>query len=243
MQNSSSMFLPGQTFAVVTQIAMKFLLFPAFFLVTILLNNQAIAQTSFTGKASYYADKFEGRTTANGEKYRHKHLTAAHKTLPFGTKLRVTNLKNNKTVEVRVNDRGPFVTGRVIDLSKSAAQKIDMINDGVANVKVEMVTDKKPISNWAATGDGTYKVLASSASTSGFGVQVASYQEFYNLLLRLEKLNATGINDTYVNAATVKGKRTFRILVGQYTTRESALKQAKQLEKQLGGKGYFVIEY
>ena len=71
-----------------------------------------------TGKASFYADKFEGVFTASGEKYRHNKLTGAHKTLPFGTKVRVTNLENNQSVEVVINDRGPYVEGRIIDLSK-----------------------------------------------------------------------------------------------------------------------------
>ncbi len=96
-----------------------------------------IAETgkSFTGEASYYADKFHGRQTASGETFNQYKLTCAHRTLPFGTLLEVTNLANNKKVTVVVNDRGPFAHGRVIDLSKSAAEKIDMIKTGVANVK------------------------------------------------------------------------------------------------------------
>ncbi|MCH7408472.1 septal ring lytic transglycosylase RlpA family protein [Belliella sp. DSM 111904] len=89
------------------------------------------------GKASYYHDKFHGRTTANGEKYRKHKLTAAHKTLPFGTKVKVINQRNGKRVKVRINDRGPFVSGRIIDLSKKAARKIDLIDAGVADVKIK----------------------------------------------------------------------------------------------------------
>src|SRR5688500_5113941 len=84
-----------------------------------------------TGKASFYADKFEGSPTASGEKYRHSKMTAAHKTLPFGTTVRVTNLGNNKVAEVMVNDRGPYVDGRIIDLSRSAAKELDFINAGL----------------------------------------------------------------------------------------------------------------
>lgn len=91
---------------------------------------------SQTGKASYYADKFNGRKTASGEKFRNSKLTAAHKTLPFGTKVKVTNLSNGKSVKVRINDRGPFVAGRIIDLSKKAAHKINIDKEGVGNVKV-----------------------------------------------------------------------------------------------------------
>ncbi|MFC5285129.1 septal ring lytic transglycosylase RlpA family protein [Pedobacter alpinus] len=89
------------------------------------------------GKASYYADKFNGRKTASGEKFRNSKLTAAHKTLPFGTKVKVTNLKNGKTVKVRINDRGPFVAGRIVDLSKKAARKINMDKEGVGNVVIK----------------------------------------------------------------------------------------------------------
>src|SRR5689334_17335274 len=76
-----------------------------------------------TGKASFYADKFEGKPTASGEKYKHNKLTGAHKSLPFGTKVKVTNVANNQSVIVVINDRGPYVDGRIIDLSKSAAEQ------------------------------------------------------------------------------------------------------------------------
>ncbi|WP_245576528.1 septal ring lytic transglycosylase RlpA family protein [Flexithrix dorotheae] len=92
-----------------------------------------------SGIASYYADKFEGRTTASGEIFRQDSLTAAHKTLPFGTMVRVTNLANNKSIEVKINDRGPFVKGRIIDLSRKGAETLDYINAGLADVIIEAV--------------------------------------------------------------------------------------------------------
>ncbi|RMF58956.1 MAG: septal ring lytic transglycosylase RlpA family protein [Calditrichaeota bacterium] len=91
------------------------------------------------GKASYYADKFHGRPTASGEPYDRNKLTAAHRTLPFGTRCRVTNLANGKSVIVRVNDRGPHVESRVIDLSYRAAKEIGLIQAGIADVKVEVL--------------------------------------------------------------------------------------------------------
>ncbi|WP_291908475.1 septal ring lytic transglycosylase RlpA family protein [Chitinophaga sp. CB10] len=90
-----------------------------------------------TGKASYYADKFDGRKTASGETFRQNALTAAHPSLPFGTRLKVTNMANGKTVKVRVNDRGPFAKGRIIDLSKKAAKRLGMISTGVATVEIK----------------------------------------------------------------------------------------------------------
>ncbi|MCW3462416.1 septal ring lytic transglycosylase RlpA family protein [Chitinophaga nivalis] len=90
-----------------------------------------------TGKASYYADSFDGRRTASGEVFRQNHLTAAHKSLPFGTKVTVINVSNGKSVKVRITDRGPFAAGRIIDLSRKAAARIGMINTGVANVEIK----------------------------------------------------------------------------------------------------------
>lgn len=95
------------------------------------------------GKASYYSDKFEGRPTANGDTFKQNKLTAAHKTIPFGTKVKVINLTNHKKVKVVINDRGPFVQGRIIDLTEKAADKIDMIQAGVANVEIKYKKKKK----------------------------------------------------------------------------------------------------
>lgn len=95
------------------------------------------------GKASYYARKFQGRTMANGDKYRSGKLTAAHKTLPFGTKVKVTNLQTNQTVKVKITDRGPFVRGRIVDLSEAAARRVGMLKAGVVPVKVKVVKPAK----------------------------------------------------------------------------------------------------
>lgn len=91
------------------------------------------------GTASYYASKFEGKRTASGEVFHLDSLTAAHKLLPFGTMLRVTNQKNGKTIVVRVNDRLPASSKRVIDLSRAAATRLEMIQDGLAKVRIEAV--------------------------------------------------------------------------------------------------------
>ncbi len=91
------------------------------------------------GKASYYADKFHGRLTANGETFNMHDYTAAHRNLPFGTVLLVTNLENGRKVKVRVNDRGPYVKGRILDLSLQAAKDIGLIKSGVAKVKIKIL--------------------------------------------------------------------------------------------------------
>lgn len=89
--------------------------------------------------ASYYADKFHGKKTSSGETFNMYAFTAAHKTLPFNTIVKLTNLKNGKSVNVRVNDRGPFAAGREIDVSRAAAEKLDMITDGTAQVSIEII--------------------------------------------------------------------------------------------------------
>jgi rare lipoprotein A len=94
------------------------------------------------GNASYYGGRWIGRLTANGEHYRASDCTAAHKRLPFNSVVRVTNLKNGKSVIVRINNRGPYAKGRILDLSVVAARKIDMIGDGIVKVKAEVL---KPI--------------------------------------------------------------------------------------------------
>ena len=92
-----------------------------------------------SGFASYYSDALHGRQTANGERYNREAFTAAHRTLPFGTLIQVTNKRNGKSIVVRINDRGPYVDGRVIDLSWRAAQSLGMVNEGVVPVNLETV--------------------------------------------------------------------------------------------------------
>jgi rare lipoprotein A len=93
----------------------------------------------FYGKASYYADAFHGKVTASGEIFDMTKLTAAHRSLPYGTILQIRNIKNNKTIVVRVNDRGPFKGNRVIDVSKAAAEALDMIRDGIIDVEITIL--------------------------------------------------------------------------------------------------------
>jgi rare lipoprotein A len=102
------------------------------------------------GEASYYADKFVGRQTASGETYTHDALTAAHRTLPFGTRVRVRRLDTGATVVVRINDRGPFKRGRIIDLSKEAARRIGLLRAGIAEVEIEVLNGDDRTSDTAS---------------------------------------------------------------------------------------------
>ena len=107
----------------------------------LLLSACGTSKSTFTqsGQGSYYADKFAGRPTASGTPYRPGKLTAAHNTLPFGTKIRVTNTRTGRSVKVVVNDRGPHVKGRIVDVSKKAARKIGLTQAGVAPVQLKVV--------------------------------------------------------------------------------------------------------
>ncbi len=135
---------------------MKILFSIIFFFLLISFAN--FAQDSiFYGKATYYADHFQDKKTASGEIFSQDSLTAAHQTLPFNTYLKVTNLKNAKSVVVKVNDRGPFGGGDyIIDLSKTAARKIEMLKAGVAKVRVEVV--QKPSAPKAEETDFSQKL-------------------------------------------------------------------------------------
>lgn len=103
------------------------------------LTAQRLAEQGETGVASYYAEKFHGRKTSSGERYDMHDMTCAHRWLPFGTKLRVTNVNNERSVIVRVNDRGPWKHGRMLDVSKAAAIELEMIRAGTATVRIEVV--------------------------------------------------------------------------------------------------------
>ncbi|MDL5047643.1 septal ring lytic transglycosylase RlpA family protein [Oscillatoria amoena NRMC-F 0135] len=169
-----------------------------YLLVFLFLCTAAHAQVQ-TGKASFYADKFEGRPTASGEKYRHNKLTAAHKTLPFGTKVKVTNLENNQAVEVIINDRGPYIDGRIIDLSRSAAEQLGFINQGLAEVKVEVIDPGdgkksdplKPIGQVSVDEKEFYNFEVGRLKPAGFGVQIGTYQELVNLIRLADNLKSS----------------------------------------------------
>lgn len=148
-----------------------------------------------TGVASWYGEPFHGRTTASGERYDQEGLTAAHRSLPFGTWVRVRNLGNGRTVRVRITDRGPFVDGRIIDLSRAAARSLRMIGSGTARVRVTVV------------------------EYSGcHAVQVASFSDREQALERRRELEAEGAP---VFLESGPGGTT-RVLLGPYPERRTA---------------------
>ena len=100
-------------------------------------SHRGIPRVKHVGKASWYGSHHQGKKTASGERFHHQELTAAHRTLPLGTRAKVTNLETGQAVQVTINDRGPHATGRIIDLSRGAAQRIGMKKDGTTRVRVE----------------------------------------------------------------------------------------------------------
>lgn len=201
------------------------------------------------GKASYYADKFEGRLTANGEKYKHSKLTAAHKTLPFGTIVKVTNKKNNKTVEVRINDRGPFVSGRVIDLSKSAAERLDFINDGLADVKIEVIDAGdgkgggviKPIDHVSVDEKEFYTLDVDRINPKGFGIQIGSFRELANLVRLADNLKSSYKKEVSIQVKVLNGVKVYTLIVGNFNNREKASAFKNKIQRRYPDA--FIIDY
>jgi len=109
--------------------------------------DKSATKHALNGTASWYGPKFHGKKTASGEIYDQNKLTAAHKTVPLGSKARVTNLDNGNTVEVEINDRGPFVQGRIIDLSRAAARALGFVESGTAPVRVELIAEETASNN------------------------------------------------------------------------------------------------
>ncbi len=184
----------------------------------------SVQSSELDGIASYYAEPYHGRRTANGEVFdTYKGMTAAHRTLPFNSVVVVTNKNNGREVEVRINDRGPFIDGRVIDLSLIAAREIDMVRSGIAPVKLKVVRAGTP-------GRG-------AALNSLYAVQVAAFENqraAEDLKRQLERKYPA------VSIQTASGSKTvFRVRVG----REPNLLTAEKLAQKLRDEDYdsFVV--
>jgi rare lipoprotein A len=228
---------------------------PGYFLIAALLMFAVFGTSSGQdvyiqyGEASFYGDKFQGRTTASGETYDHEKLTAAHLTLPFGTIVKVTNLSNDKTTIVRINDRGPFVEGRVIDLSKKAARELDFIPLGVVDVKVEVLNATSDQSNQSASQQlqqdveqqEFYELLARRVHPAGFGVQIGSFKELANLMRITENLKNSYRNEVTVQVVIINSVKVYRIIIGTFPNRSEAERLLRKLQPEYPD--CFVIEF
>lgn len=168
------------------------------------------------GIASWYGKKFHGRRTSNGETYDMYAMTAAHKNLPLPTYVEVRNLSNNKRVVVRVNDRGPFHDNRIIDLSYTAARKLDVVAKGTALVEVRAIHNKgQSKSSVIVKKEGApVRAITSVAPTNGFYIQVGAFSEALNAHRLQDRLEALDDNLIRVNQVNVKGQVVYRVQIG-----------------------------
>ena len=163
------------------------------------------------GVASWYGKKFHGRMTSNQEPYDMYSMTAAHKTLPLPTYARVRNLRNNRSIVVRINDRGPFVDNRLIDLSYSAALKLDMVRDGTGLVEVTAISFDEPKRQTVASTDS---VQTSSTSSANIFVQVGAFGEADNARRRFSMLRDNGFSQAFVHKDESQNPTLFRVRIG-----------------------------
>jgi rare lipoprotein A len=183
-----------------------------------------------SGIASWYGRQFHGRSTANGETYDMFGISAAHKTLPLGTYVRVYNYDNHRQLDVRINDRGPFVSGRIIDLSYGAAKKLGVVGPGTARVKITALGTPKS----RPTGQKSRPAYTPGAYYTGnFTIQVGAFTRFANAK-RLARQLGRSYKNSHISISSMAGVTVYRVRVGRCTT----LNQAKQYERILQERGF-----
>jgi rare lipoprotein A len=178
------------------------------------------------GVASWYGSDFHGKPTSSGEPFDMYKLTCAHRIFPFGTRLRVTNISNNKSVICVVNDRGPFIKGRDIDLSYAAANEIDLIAVGVGEVMIE--SEGRDISY--------VKVVKHETDIGTTTIQVGSFKDFTNAK-RLQKALELRYSKVYIKETCIEGDTYFRVRVGKFSDSD----QVDDFAKTLADEGYDVL--
>lgn len=185
------------------------------------------------GIASWYGRKFHGRSTSNGEKYDMYSMTAAHKTLPLPSYVRVSNLENGRSIVVRVNDRGPFVQNRIIDLSYAAAEKLDMIKRGTALVEVVAVRPGEPAT--AANYESRYQGITDWRDESHLRdrifIQVGAFTVRQNAEQMLQRLLAARFGNTNIHSIEEKGAILHRVRIGPLHNVAATDKTAQLLEE------------
>lgn len=169
------------------------------------------------GVASWYGNKFHGNLTSNREVYDMYAMTAAHKTLPLPTYVRVRNLRNDKSIVVRVNDRGPFVHNRIIDLSYAAARRLDMVKSGTSLVEVTAISFEKPAGDRPTSVRKPAQPPLTSTptvSSSHIFVQVGAFGDRSNAARRLTLLSGSGIDNAFVFEDKSSGTTLYRVRIG-----------------------------
>ena len=180
------------------------------------------------GIASWYGKDFHGKKTSNGEIYNMHAMTAAHKTLPFGTMVQVHNLENDRNIIVRINDRGPFVRSRIIDLSHEAARRIDMIRNGTASVQIRAIgTDEAYFESLGGKTDGGIFYTGDFTVQAGAFVDPVNAQRLKNVLEQYHP-------EIEITPFEKNGMTLYRVRAGRFTS----LSQAKNFEQQLIRNGF-----
>ncbi len=187
------------------------------------------------GVASWYGSKFHGRKTSNGEIYDMYAMTAAHKTLPLGVYVKVTHLQSGRSVIVRVNDRGPFVAGRIIDLSYAAAGQLGMADAGTAQVQVEALGYRQ-----SNQGQVTYRP-PTSYDAGSFAVQIGAFSVRDNAYRLAEQMRSR-YGKAEVQSAQVNGQQLYRVRVGNYNSLERAEQAARDFSL-ANFNGSFVVAF
>ncbi len=186
---------------------------------------------SETGIASWYGTKFHGRKTSSGEPYDVYKITAAHKALPLPTYVKVTNLENNRTLVVRVNDRGPFKEGRIIDLSYAAAVQLGVFPKGTARVRVESIpVTKKSLLARVFSGDASEQEERSEKGS--FFVQAGAFSSRDNAEQLRERIGRQALGTTSTKTSRID--HMFRVLVGPFATRGEAEYAKQRLQESFG---------
>lgn len=178
------------------------------------------------GKASYYGREFEGRKTASGEIFRNSDFTCAHRTLDFNTLLRVTNLKNNLSITVRVNDRGPFVRTRIIDLSEAAARRIGSYQHGLASVKIEEMSliQKNSDIDSIFTCEDVLDCLGNPEKLKGYSLSLWRTTDILHMLYVANELYLhDDIAKVYIVGQGINEKRMYHLVISGFPSREKAL--------------------
>jgi rare lipoprotein A len=189
------------------------------------LSGLVFAQAGYIeeGEASYYAASFEGLRTASGERYSRSAFTAAHRTLPFGTRVKVTHLRTGKTTIVYVNDRGPHRQGRIIDLSEAAARELGILAEGVARVRIEVIERPPPLPTPAKTSPFFDPDGHALTRVSPFSLQIGAFSEIENAItLARNAKKELKKEPVFLWKVVIKGKPLYRVLVGHYRTRKEA---------------------
>jgi len=209
---------------------------------------QSVSSYDESGVASWYGADFHGKNTANGESYDMHTLSAAHKTLPMPTLVRVTNLENDRTVIVRVNDRGPFVKDRLIDLSQAAAKELGYLNQGTARVRVQTL-DQKPLLQ-AAASPATQAANAVPVHITPLKQQTAAGNIFVQLGAFSSQENANQLRDqmlqqypnTALHAKQIATQTFYRVRIGPFSHMHEIEKTMISLQNSGYNKAIVVIE-